>query len=132
MVVVPHAQGRLPDAVKRGLANLNEQALVALGFDRLLLLRSAQKAAPVAVNGLPSKVAAWMLSTLSYMVPATEQPVRPSKLAEFIDLAIAQLPVGTHVASPELLWRAAEGLNTPQVVLAWLNGSAGTARPPTP
>ena len=29
LVVVPHAQGRLPDAVKRGLANLDEHALAA-------------------------------------------------------------------------------------------------------
>ncbi len=122
VVVVPHAQGRLPYAVKRGLANLDEQALAALGFDRLLLVRSAQKAAPAAAKGMLNKTAAWMLSTLSYMIPATEQPVRPSKLAEFIDIAIHQLPVGTHVASPELLWRAAEGLNTLQVVQAWLNG----------
>ena len=122
VVVVPHAQGRLPDAVKRGLANLDEQALAALGFDRLLLVRSAQKAAPAATQGVLKKAAAWMLSALSYMIPVTEQPVRPSKLAEFIDIAIHQLPVGTHVASPELLWRAAEGMNTLQVVQAWLNG----------
>ena len=36
VVVLPHAQGRLPDAVKRGLANLDEQALAAIGFERLL------------------------------------------------------------------------------------------------
>ena len=122
VVVVPHAQGRLPDAVKRGLANLDEQALAAVGFERLLLVRSAQKTVTAHAKGLLNKTAAWMLSTLSYMIPATEQPVRPSKLAEFIDIAIHQLPVGTHVASPELLWRAAEGMNTLQVVQAWLNG----------
>ena len=68
-----------------------------------------------------------MLSTLSYMIPATEQPVRPSKLAEFIDIAIHQLPPSTHVASPELLWRAAGSASTPQVVQAWLNGFNRTA-----
>lgn len=125
IVVVPHAQGRLPDAVKRGLANLDEQALAAVGFERLLLVRSAQKTAPVAAKGVLNKVAAWMLSTLSYMIPATEQPVRPSKLAEFIDIAIHQLPTGTHVASPELLWRAAGSQDTLQVVRAWLNGING-------
>lgn len=129
VVVLPHAQGRLPDAVKRGLANLDEHALAALGFERLLLVRSAQKTAPRAATGLPDKVAAWMLSTLSYMIPVTDQPVRPSKLAEFIDVAIHQLPVGTHVASPELLWRAAASLSTPQVVQAWLNGSNSIAQP---
>lgn len=121
VVVVPHAQGRLPDAVKSGLANLDEQALAAVGFERLLLVRSAQKPAAAAPAGLLKKTAAWMLSTLSYMIPATEQPVRPTKLAAFIDLAIHLLPLGTHVASPELLWRAAEQGDVPLVVKAWLN-----------
>jgi len=98
-----------------------------LGFDRLLIVRSAQKLAPTAAKGVFNKTAALMLSTLSYMIPATEQPVRPSKLAEFIDIAIHQLPPGTHVASPELLWRAAGSASTPQVVQAWLNGFNRTA-----
>src|SRR6185369_4080827 len=42
-IVLPHAQGRLPEALKRGLASLDEQAVAALGFERLLLIRSAQK-----------------------------------------------------------------------------------------
>lgn len=123
VVVVPHAQGSLPDAVKRGLANLDEQALSALGFERLLLVRSAQIVTHRDASGFLNKVAALMLSALSYMIPATEQPVRPSKLAEFIDVALHQLPMGTHVASPELLWRAAEGSSTQCVVQTWLNSS---------
>ena len=123
VVVVPHAQGRLPDAIKHGLANLDEQALAAVGFERLLLVRSAQKRLTTTAPGFLNKVAAWMLSTLSYMIPATEQPVRPIKLAEFIDVALHQLPVGTHVASPELLWRSAEGADTQRIVSAWLNSS---------
>lgn len=122
-VVLPHAQGRLPDAVKRGLANLDEQALAAIGFERLLLVRAAQKMPNAPAQGFLNKTADWMLSTLSYMIPATEQPVRPSKLAEFIDIAIHQLPAGTHVASPELLWRAADQGDTQLVVQAWLNSS---------
>ena len=106
VVVVPHAQGRLPDAVKRGLANLDEQALAAVGF--------------------LNKTAAWMLSALSFMVPAAEQPIRPSKLAEFIAIALEQLPVGTHVASPELLWQAADQGDTHLVVKAWLNSGTVT------
>ena len=121
VVVVPHAQGRLPDAVKRGLANLDEQALSALGFERLLLVRAAQKTPISSVSGILNKTAAWMLGVLSYMIPASEQPVRPSKLAEFIDIALKQLPPGTHVASPELLWRAADQGNTQLAVDAWLN-----------
>ncbi len=122
-VVVPHAQGRLPDAIKRGLANLDEHALSAMGFERLLLVRAAQKMPNSAVSGFLNKTAAWMLGVMSYMIPASEQPVRPSKLAEFVDIALAHLPPGTHVASPELLWRAAGQGNTGLVVKAWLNGT---------
>src|SRR5215472_2695146 len=31
-IVLPHAPGRLPEALKRGLANLDEQAVAGLGF----------------------------------------------------------------------------------------------------
>ena len=124
VVVVPHAQGRLPDAIKRGLANLDEQALSALGFERLLLVRAAQKMPAASVSGILNKTAAWMLGVMSYMIPASELPVRPSKLAEFIDIALHQLPTGTHVASPELLWRAADQGNTQLAVMTWLNGGS--------
>ena len=123
VVVVPHVQNRLPDAVKRGLANLDEQALSALGFNRLLLVRAAQKAPGTSPVGFFNKTAAWMLGAMSYMIPASELPVRPSKLAEFIDIALQQLPPGTHVASPELLWRAADQGDTRDAVKAWLNGA---------
>ena len=129
VVVMPHAQGRLPEALKRGLANLDEHAVAALGFESMLLLRSAQKTAAVQQAGFLKKTAAWMLSTLSYMIPATEQPVRPTKLAEFVEAALRVLPPGTHVASPELLWRASQGqpkaAGMQDIVNAWLNGGNG-------
>lgn len=106
VVVVPHATGRLPEALKRGLANLDEQAVAALGFERLLLVRSARRTeAPEGENFL-QRTARGMLSTLKYMIPASEQPVRPARLAEFVDVALQLLPPGTHVAAPELLWQA--------------------------
>lgn len=123
VVVVPHVQNRLPDAVKRGLANLDEQALNALGFERLLLVRAAQKAPTSSVAGIFNKTATWMLGVMSYMIPASELPVRPSKLAEFIDIALHHLPPGTHVASPELLWLCADQGNTQLAIKAWLNGA---------
>jgi hypothetical protein len=108
VLVMPHAPGRLPDALKRGLANLDEQAVAALGFERVLLLRSARKRDDALQEGWLQQTAGWMLSTLKYMIPASEQPVRPAKLAEFVDAALQLLPPGTHVAAPELLWQAGQ------------------------
>jgi hypothetical protein len=111
VVVLPHATGRLPEALKRGLANLDELDVSALGFERLLLVRSARKPEASTGGNVFEKTAAWMLSTLAYMIPASEQPVRPAKLAHFVDEALQRLPAGTHVASPELLWRANQTLS---------------------
>jgi hypothetical protein len=108
-VVLPHAQGRLPDALKRGLASLDEHAVAALGFERLLVIRSAQKPGPAPAGGLLPAVAHWMLSIFRYMVPSSEQPVRAVKVAEFVAMALQLAPPGIHVAAPELVWRAAQG-----------------------
>lgn len=123
VVVMPHAEGRLPEALKRGLANLDEQAVSTVGFERLLLVRSARKKDAAQPSGFLTRTAAWMLSTLSYMIPATERPIRPAKLAEFVDAILPMLPAGTHVAPPELLWQFAQGQgNEPRAALrAWLN-----------
>lgn len=108
-VVLPHAQGRLPESLKRGLASLDEQAVAALGFERLLIIRSAQKPGPAADRGRLDSLAHWMLSILRYMVPSSEQPVRAVKVAEFAALALQLAPPGIHVAAPETVWRAAQG-----------------------
>lgn len=119
-IVLPHAQGRLPDALKRGLASLDEQAVAAMGFDSVLIVRSARKAAatPSGASFL-EKTAAWMLSIAGFMIPASEQPVRAAKVAEFVDKALQLMPPGTHVAAPELVWQAAQG-DVGAVVRAWL------------
>lgn len=121
VLVLPHAQGRLPQALRHGLAGIDEQEVAALGFERVLLVRAAQKPPAPAGASAPEKVAAWMLSVFRYMIPAAALPVRPAKLAEFVDAALRVLPVGTHVAAPELLWRAAQAQNMHSVVQAWLN-----------
>jgi hypothetical protein len=126
-VVLPHAQGTLPEALKRGLASLDEHALAALGFERLLIVRTAEK--PLATSGQNAleKLAAWMLSIASFMVPSSEQPVRATKVAELVDMALQQLPVGTWVAAPELVWQAAQGDagQMRQVVREWFGTRAG-------
>lgn len=123
-VVLPHAQGRLPEAVKRGLANLDEQAVAALGFERLLLVRTARKpAAPDGRRNLFEKVAGGMLSVFGYMVPQSEQPVRASRVAAFAMSALQQAPPGIHVAAPETVWRALQG-DVDQTVRDWLGARA--------
>lgn len=119
-VVQPHAQGRLPEALKRGLASMDEQAVAALGFERLLLVRSAQKPANAPRGSLLQRVAEWMLSIARFMVPASEQPVRASVVAQFVDTALRLAPPGTHVAAPEVVWQAAQG-DVEAVVRAWLH-----------
>jgi hypothetical protein len=119
VVVLPHAQGRLPEALKRGLAGLDEHAVAALGFERVLFVRSAQKPAPAPAGNLLVRTAHWMLAILRYMVPSSEQPVRAAKVSELVATALQLAPPGIHVAGPDLAWRAAQG-NLPALVAAWL------------
>ena len=119
-VVLPHTQGRLPEALKRGLANLDEQAVASLGFDRVLFVRSAQKPSAAPPGGWLNAAAHWMLATLRYMVPSSEQPVRAARVSELVMQALRTAPPGIHVAAPELVWRAAQG-NMQEAVAAWLH-----------
>jgi hypothetical protein len=108
-IVQPHDQGRMPEALKRGLASLDEEAVVALGFERVILVRSARKPAPGRFANPAERLANWMLSIARFMVPSSEQPVRPTKVAELVDMALRIAPPGVHVAAPELVWQAAQG-----------------------
>jgi hypothetical protein len=127
VVVLPHAQGSLPQALRQGLASIDEQAVAALGFERVLLVRSAQKPPPRASRPSLEKLASWMLSILTYMIPASSMPVRPTRLAEFVEAALRVLPPGTHVAAPELLWQAGQATDMQHVIKAWLNTHASKA-----
>jgi hypothetical protein len=122
-VVLPHAQARLPEALKRGLASLDEHAVAALGFDRLLIVRSAQKPASQGRCLLP-RLARFMLSVFGYMVPSSEQPVRSPKIAEFVAPRCNSAPPGIHIASSELVWRSAQG-DVRQAVRDWLAAESG-------
>lgn len=119
-IVLPHAPGRLPEALKRGLASLDEHAVAASGFERLLILRSAQKPAERRAAHPLARLAHWMLSIFKYMVPSSEQPVRAAKVAEFPALALRLAPRGIHVAAPEIVWQAAQGPMEP-VARRWLS-----------
>jgi hypothetical protein len=117
-IVLPHEQGRLPEALKRGLASLDEHAVAQLGFERLLIVRTPRKPGAGAARGL-ARVAQWMLSISRYMIPDREQPVRAAKVAEFVSTALQLAPPGIHVAAPETVWRAAQG-DVQAVVRDWL------------
>lgn len=108
-VVLPHAPGSLPESLKRGLANLDEQAIASIGFERLLILRSAEKPADIKRVHLLEKLAHWMLGIFKFMIPAQEQPVRPTKIAEIVDALLQTAPHGTHVISPQEMWELSRG-----------------------
>jgi hypothetical protein len=118
-VALPHEQGRLPEALKRGLASLDEHTVAALGFERLIVIRTAQKPGPPPARNLPSRVGHWMLSVFKYMLPSSEQPVRAGKVAELLSVALRLAPPGIHIAAPELVWRAGQG-QVEQTAREWL------------
>jgi hypothetical protein len=119
-VVLPYDQGRLPQALRQGLAGLDEQAVAAMGFDRVLLVRTARKPGKAtAPTSRLQAIANWMLSIFQYMVPASEQPVRTNRVAEFVGHALLLAPRGVHVAAPEWVWRAGQQ-DVRTTVMQWL------------
>jgi hypothetical protein len=123
IVVMPHASATLPDALKRGLASLDEHAVAALGFDHLVFVRSAQAPTAVRAASAPQRVADWVLSQLQLMIPERERPVRARKVAEFVTQIALQLPrsaPGTRVAAPELVWEAGQGKDAGALAARWL------------
>ena len=103
-------QGRLPEALKRGLASLDEQAVAALGFERVLLVRSAQK--PAARRGAACAASGWRpgcCRSHASWCPAASSRCAPPRWPNCVDAALRIAPPGIHVAAPELVWRAAQG-----------------------
>lgn len=130
LVVMPHTQAMLPEALKRGLASLDEQAVAALGFDHLVFVRSAQSPAHVRHENAAQRLAHWMLSQLQMMVPEQQRPVRARKVADFaVRLAalLPQAPPGTSVVPPEVMWQAGQARNAASLADRWLAGTADRA-----
>ncbi len=136
VVVVPHAPGLLPQALKAGLASLDEGAVAALGFRHLVFMRSAQagiagQAGAAAPASALARLARWLLGQLHWMVPPGDQPVRNdtvARVAERLAFALPQSGPGTRVLPPELLWAAAQTPASADVVDAWLAGQAWQGR----
>jgi hypothetical protein len=128
LVVVPHAPALLPQALRHGLATLDEGAVAALGFEHLVFIRAAQDAAAARGGSLLQRLARWWLSQLRWMVPQQEQPVRAVALARCVVELARQLPTaatGTRVLAPERLWQAAANeAGLPAAVAAWLGSGA--------
>ncbi len=126
-VVMPHAQASLPVGLQSGLANIDELALAGVGFERLLIVRSAQKPAPTQRGHALQALAAWMLGWAHVMVSASQQPVRASAVASFAVHTLATLlqqgRTGSFIASPERVWLAASATSDAalaQQVQEWL------------
>ena len=98
--------------------------MATLGFDRLLIVRAAQKPRQDKTGSWPVAVARWMLSVTGYMVPSREQPVRSAKVAEFVAAALQLAPPGIHVAASDLVWTAAQG-DVREAVRGWLARDSG-------
>lgn len=137
LIVLPHAPALLPQALKAGLASMDEQAVASLGFEQLVFVRPARQGGdgPGAVGGL-HRVARALLAQLHWMVPQREQPLRPARVAQFVIELARALPSarpGTRVAPPELLWDWAQPDGGEPVLEAWLAGLAreSTALPRT-
>lgn len=126
IVVVPHTAGALPQALKAGLASIDETGVAALGFPHLVFMRTAQ-ADGGGARGLspPQRLARWMLGQVRWMVPQGDQPVRSATVARVAARLAAALPAsppGTRVLPPELLWAAAQAPGSDAAVDAWLVG----------
>lgn len=127
VVVVPHAPGLLPQALKAGLATLDEGAVAALGFAHLVFMRSAQAgaAAPAAAGPAPARLASWLIGQLHWMVPQGDQPVRTdtvARVAARLAVALPQAAPGIRVLPPDVLWAAAQLPQADALVDDWLAG----------
>ncbi|HSW08132.1 hypothetical protein [Aquabacterium sp.] len=138
VLVMPHAPSLLPQALKAGLASLDEQAVAALGFAQFVIVRPTRLGAGAEAEGLTtnwphamlSRLAAGLLAQLRWMVPQRDQPLRASKVAQFVIAlaqALPQWPTGTRVAPPELLWDWAQPGGGEPVLQAWLRDGRWSA-----
>jgi hypothetical protein len=129
IVVQPHAPASLPEALKHGLANLDEQAVAALGFQHLVFMRSAQSARRAGTAHRLQRLADLVLAQLLVMVAQREQPVRAGKVAHFSAQLALQLPwspTGTRVVPPEVLWEAGRTHDIAGLADDWLHGRSRT------
>lgn len=126
LLVLPHAPGLLPQALRAGLASLDEAALAALGFEHLVFVRPARQAGAEAATGTAlQRLGQNLLRQMHWMVPQRQQALRPARVAAFVAAlarALPGVPPGTRVVAPELLWDWAQPGGGAPVLEAWLHG----------
>ncbi len=123
VVLLPHDAALLPQALKVGLANLDEQAVAALGFEHLVFMRSAQAPSADAGSAGLQRLADLVLAQLRLMTPQALQPARAQKVAALavaLARALPASPPGTRVLAPEQVWQAAQHADADAFVAAWL------------
>ncbi len=136
LVLLPHAPALLPHALRHGFATLDEAAVDALGFERLLFVRAAQHGGASAGAHLPwlRRAAAWWLSQLRWMVPQQQLPLRTAMLARCVVRLLQAWPsvaTGTRVLAPEVLQPGPDG-DVTEAALTWLRGPRHPQAPVTP
>ena len=127
VVVLPHDAAQWPEALRHGLANLDEHAVAALGFSHLVLMRTAKAPAAAAAASPLQRLAHGVLAQLRLMVPQQHRPVRAAQVAAFaVELAQAlpQVRAGTRVAPAELVWLAAQKVDAGALARRWLADGA--------
>ncbi len=132
VVVSPHAAATLPEALKRGLASLDEHAVASLGFEHLVFVRSAQAPSGLRSTRFLQRLADAVLAQLRFMIPQHERPVRATRVAQFAVQTAVQLPgaaAGTRIAAPELVWLASQVGHVGTLVDDWLQGRPVPALP---
>lgn len=127
LVLSPLHERTLPESLRRGLADLDEQAVSGLGFEHLVFVRPAATTPVCAAagEGLGPRLARLMLAQLHWMVPVSQRPLRQRDVADFVLAVLSHLdacPSGTRVATAEVLWAWVRPDGGDAVLAAWGRG----------
>jgi hypothetical protein len=129
LVVLPHAANSLPEALRHGFANEDEQALSTLGFDQVVLVRSSREAAALP-DGTPwwDRLAAAWWAQLRWIIPDAERPLRSVALARVVAAAerlLREAPQGVWVLPQQVASRAAHAREGVEAVLrTWVGADS--------
>ncbi len=105
VVAMPHAQGELPAGLQQAFASVTEQVVSALGFERVVWVRNAEKRLVQGkAQGLLHRARDLVLSVFSYMLPPSQQRVRAVHVAHAVSLALQHAPKGVHILGHAMVW----------------------------